>query len=120
MIGLAQNGGYQVQITADDMGPLLAIITWVFMTMMILAVIFRLIVKLGIRGSLKWDDYAVCAALVSFLDIFRGNHLLMNLGFCCNTMYQYLCFCTGWFRQTDIDVECWSRSQYREGEFERF
>jgi hypothetical protein len=64
MIGQAGNGGLQVQMTADDMGPLLAIITWVFMTMMILAVLFRLVVKLGIRGSLKWDDYAICVSLV--------------------------------------------------------
>jgi len=64
MIGQAQNGGSQVQITADDQGPLLAIIAWVFMTMMILSVIFRLVVKLGIRGTLKGDDYAVCASLV--------------------------------------------------------
>jgi hypothetical protein len=67
MAGLRPN---QVHITPNDQGPLLAIITWFFMVMMILAVIFRLAVKLGIRGNLKFDDFVLCAALV------RTRHVL--------------------------------------------
>ena len=54
----------QVTVTADDIGPIIAIVTWFFMVMMTLAVIFKAVIKLVVRRRLNLDDYVVCLALV--------------------------------------------------------
>jgi hypothetical protein len=54
-----------VLVTGDDQGPVLAIVTWFMMTVMALAVVARVTIKLTVRRGLKMEDFSVIAALVS-------------------------------------------------------
>jgi hypothetical protein len=54
-----------VLVTDDNHGPLLAICTWFMMTVMVLAVIARVTIKVAVRRELKIEDFSVMAALVS-------------------------------------------------------
>jgi hypothetical protein len=58
------NGANHVLVTADNIGPVLAIVTWFLLTMMIVAIFFRMVIKRFVRRRLTSDDYPVCAALV--------------------------------------------------------
>ena len=56
-----------VLVTDDDHGPILAVVTWFLMTVMILAVLARVTIKLVIRRAVGVEDYLIVAALVSQL-----------------------------------------------------
>src|SRR5271156_1900133 len=53
-----------VLVTDDNRGPILAICTWFMMTVMVLAVIARVTIKVTVRPGLKIEDWSVMAALV--------------------------------------------------------
>jgi hypothetical protein len=53
-----------VLITDDDQGPILAIATWFLLTVMVLAVIARVTIKIAVRRQLKIEDFSIMAALV--------------------------------------------------------
>jgi len=63
-----------VLVTDDDQGPVLAIVTWFLMTVMALAVIARVTIKLAVRHELKIEDFSVMAALVGLMTM----HFVMN------------------------------------------
>jgi hypothetical protein len=63
-----------VLVTDDDQGPVLAIVTWFLMTVMALAVIARVTIKLAVRRELKIEDFSVMAALVGPVTM----HFIMN------------------------------------------
>jgi hypothetical protein len=54
----------QVTITADNQGPLLAIATWFLMVTMILAVIFRVAIRLINTSAPGIEDTTISLALV--------------------------------------------------------
>jgi hypothetical protein len=54
-----------VLVTHDNHGPILAICTWFMMTVMVLAVIARVTIKVLVRRQLRVEDFSVMAALVS-------------------------------------------------------
>lgn len=63
-----------VLVTDDDQGPVLAIVTWFLMTVMALAVVARVTIKLAIRRELKIEDFSVMAALVGL----KKMHFVVN------------------------------------------
>jgi hypothetical protein len=54
----------RVMITDDNVGPILAIVTWFLMTMMILAVIILSTIQIVIRHSFSKEDYWIGGAMV--------------------------------------------------------
>ncbi len=56
--------GRDAQITADDHGPIIDIVAWFLMVTMILAVMFRLMIRLILTRSHGVEDGIICAALV--------------------------------------------------------
>lgn len=54
----------QVQITAEDRGPLVDVVAWVAMTFMCLAVLTKLGTKLSIVHRLELDDLIIAASTV--------------------------------------------------------
>jgi hypothetical protein len=61
----------QVQelITASDKTPLVKILTWMFLSISVLAAIARIATKLNMVGKLRWDDYLTTISAVSTWDI---------------------------------------------------
>jgi hypothetical protein len=56
-----------VLVTDDDQGPVLAIATWFMMTVMALAVVARVTIKVAVRRELRMEDFSVMAALVGLM-----------------------------------------------------
>ena len=57
----------QVRVTADDHGPILAIVTWLMMVVLIVAVLMRLTIRIAKTRSLASDDWVIAAAMVQVL-----------------------------------------------------
>lgn len=57
----------QVQelITSTDKTPLVKILTWMFLSVSVLAAIARIATKLNMVGKLGWDDYLTTVSAVS-------------------------------------------------------
>jgi len=68
-----------VLVTDDDQGPVLAVVTWFMMTVMALAVVARVTIKVAVRRELKMEDFSVIAALVGPMAMhFTRNHGLTD------------------------------------------
>lgn len=57
----------QVRVTADDHGPILAIVTWFMMVVLIVAVLMRLAIRIAKTRSLASDDWVIAVAMVRIL-----------------------------------------------------
>jgi hypothetical protein len=68
-----------VLVTDDDQGPVLAIATWFMMTVMALAVVARVTIKVAVRRELRMEDFSVMAALVGLMMMhFTRDHGLTD------------------------------------------
>jgi hypothetical protein len=99
-----------VLVTDDNHGPILAICTWFMVTVMVLAVIARVTIKVAVRRELKVEDFSVMAALVSLQRCTSPSGLFTDIGsaiWSC-TNHCGICGYTKWFRTTR------SKSQFSE------
>lgn len=55
----------QELITSSDKTPLVKILTWMFLSISVLAAIARITTKLSMVGKLRWDDYLTSISAVS-------------------------------------------------------
>jgi hypothetical protein len=55
----------QELITSSDKTPLVEILTWMFLTVSVLAAIARIATKMSMVGKLRWDDYLTTISAVS-------------------------------------------------------
>ena len=58
----------RVRITANDHGPVTDIMAWMLMVTMILAVIFRLLIRTVLTHSPGAEDGIISGSLVRFID----------------------------------------------------
>ena len=54
-------------ISKDDLSPLIEIIIWFALTVSVLTVIVRVVIKLRVLKRVDFDDYFVIASLVLYL-----------------------------------------------------
>ena len=55
----------QELITSSDKTPLVKILTWMFLSISVLAAMARITTKLSMVGKLRWDDYLTSISAVS-------------------------------------------------------
>jgi hypothetical protein len=67
-----------VLVTDDDQGPVLAIVTWFLMTVMALAVIAQVTIKLSIRRGLTMEDFSAMTALVGLVTMPFAKNQVAN------------------------------------------
>lgn len=80
-----------VLVTDDDRGPILAICTWFMMTVMVLAVIARVTIRVTVRRGLMIDDFSVMAALVRLQQCTLLPALFTDI---CSAIWSYPIHCS--------------------------